>query len=108
MTILRSYCMHSAEAAIGVLQADVCEAAVFHGFSKEFAWAQDLVDVHIFAEAHAILEALARRNCTAALQWCGQHRSRLRKIRSKLEFMLRIQARCFTSATALRLVVFYL
>ena len=52
---------------------------------------QDLVDVHIFAEAHAILEGLARQDCSAALQWCAQHRTRLRKIRSKLEFTLRIQ-----------------
>ena len=52
---------------------------------------QELVDVHIFAEAHAILEGLAAQDCSAALQWCAQHRARLRKIRSKLEFRLRIQ-----------------
>ena len=52
---------------------------------------QELVDVHIFAEAHAILDGLARQDCSAALQWCTQHRPRLRKIRSKLEFRLRIQ-----------------
>ena len=52
---------------------------------------QDLVDMHIFAEAHAILEGLAAQDCSAALQWCSQHRARLRKIRSKLEFRLRIQ-----------------
>ena len=54
---------------------------------------QELVDVHIFADAHAILEGLARRDCSGALQWCAQHRARLRKLRSKLEFMLHTQAR---------------
>ena len=54
---------------------------------------QELVDVHIFADAHGILEGLARHDCGAALHWCGQHRARLRKIRSKLEFMLHIQVR---------------
>jgi hypothetical protein len=52
---------------------------------------QDLVDVHIFSQAAAILEGLARQDCSAALAWCAAHRARLRKIRSKLEFMLRIQ-----------------
>ena len=52
---------------------------------------QELVDVHIFAEAHAILDGLVRQECSPALQWCAQHRARLRKIRSKLEFRLRIQ-----------------
>ena len=54
---------------------------------------QELVDVHIFADAHAILEGLARRDCSAALAWCAQHRTRLRNLRSKLEFMLHTQVR---------------
>ena len=52
---------------------------------------QELVDVHIFADAHAILEGLAQRDCSAALAWCAQHHTRLRKLRSKLEFMLHTQ-----------------
>ena len=49
--------------------------------------------MHIFADAHSILEGLARRDCGAALAWCAQHRARLRKLRSKLEFMLHTQVR---------------
>ncbi len=63
----------------------------FWSWTSSHVLVQDLVDVHIFAEAHAILEGLARQDCSAALQWCAQHRARLRKIRSKLEFRLRIQ-----------------
>ena len=47
--------------------------------------------MHIFADAHAILEGLAQRDCSAALAWCAQHRTRLRKLRSKLEFVLHTQ-----------------
>ena len=49
--------------------------------------------MHIFDQAAAILEVLARQDCSAALAWCAANRARLRKIRSKLEFMLRIQVR---------------
>ena len=47
--------------------------------------------MHIFSQAAAILEGLARQDCSAALAWCAANPARLRKIRSKLEFMLRIQ-----------------
>ena len=62
-----------------------------HHSEKGFMLLQDLVDVHIFSEANIIVDGLARQDCSAALQWCTLHRARLRKIRSKLEFRLRIQ-----------------
>ena len=52
---------------------------------------QDLIDDHLFAEAKGVLDGLHRRDCTAALQWCEEHQTRLRKQKSKLEFGLRVQ-----------------
>jgi macrophage erythroblast attacher len=53
---------------------------------------EDLVDVHIFQGARSALEALQNdHDCTLALQWCEQHRSRLMKMKSSLIFCLRLQ-----------------
>lgn len=52
---------------------------------------EDLVDIHIFAGARGALEALKNYNCTLALEWCKNHQARLRKVKSPLEFKLRIQ-----------------
>ncbi len=52
---------------------------------------QDLVDAHIFVACQPILDALARHDCTPALEWCAANRARLKKSKSKLEFSLRVQ-----------------
>ena len=54
---------------------------------------QALVDVHIFEGARGVLEALRAHDCAPALAWCEEHRPRLRKLKSKLEFKLRVQVR---------------
>lgn len=50
---------------------------------------QNLVDVDIFVESKQIIEALREHRCDEALEWCAQNSSRLRKLKSKLEFELR-------------------
>jgi macrophage erythroblast attacher len=55
------------------------------------AGAEGLTDLHIFQGARRVVEALRRRSCAEALAWCAEHRPRLRKLRSKLEFRLRVQ-----------------
>ncbi|EIE27319.1 hypothetical protein COCSUDRAFT_34765 [Coccomyxa subellipsoidea C-169] len=52
---------------------------------------EDLVDSHIFLQARSVLEGLGRHDCTAALAWCEEHRARLKRLKSKLEFKLRVQ-----------------
>lgn len=52
---------------------------------------QDLSDAHIFAACQPVIEALRRHDCGPALQWCDVHRARLKKVKSKLEFSLRVQ-----------------
>ncbi|KAK9868155.1 hypothetical protein WJX84_001249 [Apatococcus fuscideae] len=51
----------------------------------------DLVDVHLFAGAQAIVQALEQHDCKPALAWCELHQPRLRKLKSKLEFRLCLQ-----------------
>ena len=50
-----------------------------------------LVELEIFKSAQEIVESLRNRDCGLALEWCKQHRSKLRRIKSKLEFKLRIR-----------------
>lgn len=52
---------------------------------------QDLVDTHIFESAREVVEGLRRRDCGPALIWCEDNKARLKKIKSKLEFKLRLQ-----------------
>ncbi|XP_024364676.1 protein MAEA homolog [Physcomitrium patens] len=52
---------------------------------------QELVDADIFLEARKVIEALRNRDCTEALAWCSENKSKLKKSKSKLEFKLRLQ-----------------
>lgn len=52
---------------------------------------QPLVELHIFAGAQRVVEGLRAHDCGLALAWCEEHRARLRKARSRLEFKLRVQ-----------------
>ncbi len=56
---------------------------------------QALVDAHIFERARGVLDALDAHDCAPALAWAEEHRPRLRKLKSKLEFKLRVQVRAF-------------
>lgn len=50
-----------------------------------------LLDLHLFAGAAPIAAALRARDCGPALAWCAEHGARLRRLRSRLEFDLRLQ-----------------
>ncbi|KAK9442591.1 negative regulation of gluconeogenesis, partial [Metarhizium majus ARSEF 297] len=68
-----------------------------HGFNQsaselaEEKDMQDLVDVDTFVNMSRIREALLGGSVTEALAWCTDNKKELRKMESKLEFMLRLQ-----------------
>jgi len=50
-----------------------------------------LVDTKIYSTMRTIISSLEAQQCTAALKWCGENRTRLKKNNSLLELDLRIQ-----------------
>eukprot|EP00742_Colponemidia_sp_Colp-10_P003053 GILJ01003256.1.p1 GENE.GILJ01003256.1~~GILJ01003256.1.p1 ORF type:complete len:383 (-),score=58.83 GILJ01003256.1:136-1284(-) len=52
---------------------------------------QELVDISIFTAAKKVVDALKGRDCSVALSWCADNRSKLKKVNSSLEFKLRLQ-----------------
>ncbi|KAF9568695.1 hypothetical protein CPC08DRAFT_702304 [Agrocybe pediades] len=52
---------------------------------------ETLVDIELFSDIRRIEDALARHSCTEALAWCSENKTALRKIKSTLEFDLRMQ-----------------
>ncbi|KAM0255751.1 hypothetical protein ACHAQJ_005421 [Trichoderma viride] len=52
---------------------------------------ENLVDVETFVGMSRIREALLNGSVTEALGWCTENKKELRKMESKLEFMLRLQ-----------------
>ncbi|KAF9445807.1 hypothetical protein P691DRAFT_805203 [Macrolepiota fuliginosa MF-IS2] len=52
---------------------------------------ETLVDIDLFSDIKRIEDALARHSCTEALAWCSENKAALRKIKSTLEFELRLQ-----------------
>lgn len=40
---------------------------------------QELVDVDIFLDARKVVEALRNRDCSEALMWCTENKSKLKK-----------------------------
>lgn len=49
------------------------------------------VNLEIFEMARGVEEALAQHDCSLALDWCEANRPRLTKLKSTLEFKLRLQ-----------------
>jgi macrophage erythroblast attacher len=68
-----------------------------HGYNetaKELAdqrGINDLVDVDTFVAASRIRDSLMKESVVEALAWCTENKKELRKMDSKLEFMLRFQ-----------------
>ncbi|KAF8889673.1 CTLH/CRA C-terminal to lish motif domain-containing protein [Infundibulicybe gibba] len=52
---------------------------------------EKLVDIDLFTDIKRIEEALSRHSCTEALAWCSENKTALRKMKSTLEFELRLQ-----------------
>ncbi|KAI9358848.1 CTLH/CRA C-terminal to lish motif domain-containing protein [Pilaira anomala] len=62
--------------------------------AKKVAKAGDIeamVDIQLFAQSEKIEEALRNHSCKECLAWCNENRSSLRKMKSTLEFNLRLQ-----------------
>eukprot|EP00741_Cyanophora_paradoxa_P009159 tig00001471_g8870.t1 len=51
----------------------------------------ELVDVEIFLASKKVIESLKRHECDAALAWCSENKAKLKRIKSNLEFRLRLQ-----------------
>jgi macrophage erythroblast attacher len=51
----------------------------------------DLVDLDLFVQAKSITTCLLNHSCQEALAWCGENKSSLKKLKSSLEFQLRLQ-----------------
>ena len=55
------------------------------------AGVEQLVDASVYAAELDVVDALRRRrDCGPALAWCARHRAKLRKLKSRLEFRLRV------------------
>ncbi len=52
---------------------------------------ENLVDTHIFVHAQRVVGALRGQDCSEALSWCSLNKSKLKRIKSNLEFKLRVQ-----------------
>eukprot|EP00899_Mesostigma_viride_P016256 jgi/Mesvir1/24631/Mv21940-RA.1 len=57
----------------------------------EGAGIKELVDLDLFLSACKVVDALRRCDASEALAWCADNRSRLKKLKSKFEFRLRVQ-----------------
>jgi len=55
------------------------------------AGAMEFADADVFLRARRVIEDLRQKSCREALEWCSENKSRLRKIKSTLEFALRTQ-----------------
>ena len=53
--------------------------------------AQDLVDVDIFLVCQRVEDALRAHDTAPCLSWCHDNRSKLRRLKSTLEFQVRLQ-----------------
>ncbi|KAI9509052.1 CTLH/CRA C-terminal to lish motif domain-containing protein [Russula earlei] len=52
---------------------------------------EELVDIDLFVDIRRIEDALRGHSCTEALAWCSENKNALRKLKSTLEFDLRLQ-----------------
>ena len=52
---------------------------------------QELVDVEIFLVCQRVEEALRHHDTVPCLAWCHENRSKLRRMKSTLEFQVRLQ-----------------
>ncbi|EGG24215.1 lissencephaly type-1-like motif-containing protein [Cavenderia fasciculata] len=51
----------------------------------------ELSDIDLFVSSKKVIDGLTKHDCTEALAWCNDNKSKLKKINSTLEFNLRIQ-----------------
>ena len=70
----------------------------YMGFFRLFCFAfsfplfpQHLVDVKVFQVCQHVEEGLRSRNTGPCLAWCHENRSKLRRLKSTLEYRVRLQ-----------------
>ena len=51
----------------------------------------ELTNISLFLVAKEVEEALIKRNTTKCLSWCSDNKSKMRKMKSSLEFKIRLQ-----------------
>lgn len=51
----------------------------------------ELTDMHVFSQLEPILDAITNKDPLKPLSWVGKNRARLRRAKSPLEYMLRVQ-----------------
>ncbi|EYB97122.1 hypothetical protein Y032_0143g2403 [Ancylostoma ceylanicum] len=51
----------------------------------------NIVDLEVFAKVERVINALLSKDTTPCLEWIGEHRSKLRRMNSKLEQVVRVQ-----------------
>ena len=52
---------------------------------------KDLVNTEVFIQAWEVEQDLDKRKLDSCLRWCKDNRSRLRRLKSNLEFSLHVQ-----------------
>ncbi|KAL9645540.1 hypothetical protein ABK040_000604 [Willaertia magna] len=52
---------------------------------------KEFVDIQLFTQSKQVIEGLENKDCTEALKWCSDNKSRLKKINSSFEFNIRLQ-----------------
>eukprot|EP00041_Stephanoeca_diplocostata_P038482 m.1519052 g.1519052 ORF g.1519052 m.1519052 type:complete len:387 (+) comp25223_c0_seq3:165-1325(+) len=57
----------------------------------KFAGIEDFTNLNIFGTSRIVESALKNHDCTLALKWCEENSARLTKLKSTLEFKLRLQ-----------------
>nr|XP_045375658.1 E3 ubiquitin-protein transferase MAEA isoform X2 [Camelus bactrianus] len=73
------------------LTEEIIQKAVSTWSPSVTVCAEDLVNIEMFLTAKEVEESLERRETATCLAWCHDNKSRLRKMKSCLEFSLRIQ-----------------
>ncbi|KHJ86126.1 hypothetical protein OESDEN_14132 [Oesophagostomum dentatum] len=51
----------------------------------------NMVDLEVFTKVERVINALLCKDTTPCLEWVGEHRSKLRRMNSKLEQVVRVQ-----------------
>ena len=52
---------------------------------------QDLTNINLFMVAKEVEDTLSRKDISKCLAWCHDNKSKLRKMKSTLEFNVRLQ-----------------
>lgn len=63
------------------------------GLAKQ-ADIEDLTNINLFLVAKEVEDSLAQKDISKCLAWCHDNKSKLRKMKSNLEYNVRLQGQC--------------